>query len=59
MEYLNSVRDDDGFGCCVDDLKAEVVLDTRAYGETFVAAEVPRSAGAWFGMDDDWDANGV
>ena len=45
VEYLNSVRDDDGFGCCVDDLKAEVVLDTRAYGETFAAAEVPISAG--------------
>ena len=45
VEYLNIVGDDDGFGCCVDDLKAEVVLDTRAYGETFAAAEVPISAG--------------
>ena len=32
------------------------MIDLRADGETFAAAEVLRFAGAWFGMDDDWSA---
>ena len=58
VEYLHSVADDDGFCCCISDLEAAVVLECGADGETFVAAEVPIYAGAWFGMDDDWDAKG-
>ena len=46
VDYLDSVVDYDGFGCCVNNLEAEVVLESRADGETFAAAEVPRSAGA-------------
>ena len=34
------------------------MLERRNDDETFAAADVPRSAGAWFGMDDDWDDNG-
>ena len=58
IEYLDSVGDYDGFCCCVDDLEAVVVLKRRVNGETFAAAEVSRSVGAWFGMDDDWAAKG-
>ena len=58
VEYIDSVGDDDVFGCCVDDFEAAVVLEGRVDGETFAAAEVPRSVGAWFGMDDDWAAKG-
>ena len=54
LEYLYSVVDDDGFCCCINDLEAALVLKRGADGETFAAAEVPRSAGAWFGMDCDW-----
>ena len=56
MEYLYGVRDDDLFGCGIGNLEAAVVLERRADGETFAAAEVPRSEGAWFVVDDDWDA---
>ena len=35
-----------------------VGLERKANGETFAAAEVPRSVGAWFVVDDDWDAEG-
>ena len=56
MEFLDSVRDDDGFCCCIDNLEAVVVIERGGDGETFAAAEVPRSTGAWFGMDDDWAA---
>ena len=52
VEYLDSVEDDDGFCCCIDDLEAAVVLERGADGETFAAADVPIFAGAWFGMDD-------
>ena len=58
VEYLDVVRDDDRFGCCVNDLEAAVVLECRDNGENFAAVEVPISAGVWFGMDDDWDAEG-
>ena len=34
------------------------MLKCRADGETFAAAEFPRSAGAWFGVDDDWASEG-
>ena len=34
------------------------MLECRADGETFVAAEFPRSTGAGFVVDDDWDAKG-
>ena len=54
VEYLDSVRDDDGFFCCINDLEAVVVLERGVDGETFAAAEVPISVGSWFGMDDDW-----
>ena len=35
------------------------MLDCRADGETFAAAEVPRSTGAWFVVDDDWSEEGI
>ena len=56
MEYLDSVGDDDGFYCCINNLEAAVVLERGDDGETFASAEVPRFAGAWFGMDYDWAA---
>ena len=56
MEYLDSFRDDDKFCCCIDDLETAVVLKNGAYSETFAAAEFPRSAGAWFGVDTYWGA---
>ena len=34
------------------------MLECRANGETFAIAEVPISAGAWFGVDNDWDDKG-
>ena len=34
------------------------MLKCRSDGETFAAAEVPRYVGAWFGMDNDWAADG-
>ena len=58
VEYLDGVGDDYLFGCGVDDLEAAVVLECRAGGETFAAAEVPRSTGACFVVDDYWDAEG-
>ena len=58
MEYLDSVGDDDGFGYCIDNLEAAVVIEIRADGETFAAAEVQKSVGAWFGIDDYWAAEG-
>ena len=33
------------------------MLEHGADGETFAAAEVPKSAGAWFGINDYWAAN--
>ena len=58
VEYLGGVRDDDEFGCCVNNLEAAVVLERRADGETIAAAEFPKSVGAWFGMDYYWAAEG-
>ena len=58
VDYLGGVGDGDLFCCCVNDLEAAVVLKCRADGETFAAAEVPRSAGAWLCVDDDWAAKG-
>ena len=34
------------------------MLECRADDETFATVEVPRPAGAWFVVDDDWDAEG-
>ena len=34
------------------------MLECRADGETFADAEVPRSVGAWFVVDDDWASKG-
>ena len=34
------------------------MLEGRADGEIFAAAEVPRSAAVRFGVDDEWDAKG-
>ena len=59
VEYLNIVGDDDGFGCCVDVLEAAVLIEGRSDGETFAAAEVPRSAGTWLVMDDYWASKGA
>ena len=58
MEYLYGVRDNDYCGCGVDNLEAAVVLECRSDGESFAAVEVPRSAGAWFVVDDDWADEG-
>ena len=41
-EYLDSVEDDDGFFCCIDDLEAEVLLKRGAYDEIFADAEEPQ-----------------
>ena len=58
VEYLDGVGDYDWFGCCIDDLESAVVLEGRAGGEIFAAAEFPRSAAVRFGMDDEWDDKG-
>ena len=34
------------------------MLECRNDGKTFASAEISRSAGAWFVVDDDWAAEG-
>ena len=35
VEYLDSVGDNDGFCCCIENLEAAVVLERGVDGETF------------------------
>ena len=56
MHKIHHVREEEGFGGGVDYVEAALVIESREDCETFAAAEVTRSAGEWFGMDDDWAA---
>ena len=57
VQELNGVGEQKCFGGAIDDVEAVVIFECGSNVEPAAAAEVPRFADAWFGVDDDGASN--
>ena len=59
MAECNSVRDEEGFGCRVDDLETAVVVESGSDAEARASVKGPRESCGGFAVDDNGASHGA